>query len=229
MKWFNFKSPSIEKRYFLIFAVLFILSAALLGRLFMLTIVQGDDLKEASDTKRIKEVKTTAPRGNIYDRNGRLLAGTRTTFTVQLINDELRAVETPERNAILLQLVRRLEEDGVPYQEEYPIMLNALDFSNADDWKKQEDSPIDLVVERLQTSDLIGALLRSYYLSEDKAHYRLSPFQIAVKALDQKGVFLPVDAKLEAEFSVSYIPGAPYNEGVEKHGLTQDPMADVSA
>ncbi len=227
MKWFNFKSPSIEKRYFLIFAVLFILSAALLGRLFMLTIVQGDDLKEASDTKRIKEVKTTAPRGNIYDRNGRLLAGTRTTFTVQLINDELRAVETPERNAILLQLVRRLEEDGVPYQEEYPIMLNALDFSNADDWKKQEDSPIDLVVERLQTSDLIGALLRSYYLSEDKAHYRLSPFQIAVKALDQKGVFLPVDAKLEAEFSVSYIPGAPYNEGVEKHGLTQDPMADV--
>jgi penicillin-binding protein 2 len=104
MKWFNFKSPSIEKRYFLIFAVLFILSAALLGRLFMLTIVQGDDLKEASDTKRIKEVKTTAPRGNIYDRNGRLLAGTRTTFTVQLINDELRAVETPERNAILLPI-----------------------------------------------------------------------------------------------------------------------------
>ena len=70
MKWFNFKSPSIEKRYFLIFAVLFILSAALLGRLFMLTIVQGDDLKEASDTKRIKEVKTTAPRGNITTATG---------------------------------------------------------------------------------------------------------------------------------------------------------------
>lgn len=227
MKRFNFRQPSIEKRYITVFVILFLMSAALLGRLFTMTIVRGEDYKQVSDTKRIKEVKTTAPRGNIYDRNGRLLAGTRTTFTVQLINDELRAVEMEERNALMLQLVRRLEEDGVPYQDDYPILLNAIDFAEPDDWVRLEASPIDLMVERLKEQDLTGALLRSYHVSEQPDEYRLSPFQIALKALDQKGIFLPVHSSLGREFSVTYEEGPEYKESQEKHGLTADPIADA--
>lgn len=229
MSRFDFKHPSIEKRYIVVFVILFLMSAALLGRLFTMTIIRGEDYKQASDTKRIKEVKTTAPRGNIYDRNGRLLAGTRNTFTVQLINDELRTVEMEERNALLLQLVRRLEEDGVPYQDEYPILLNAVDFTDGQNWIHQEKSPIDLMVERVQQQDLVGELLRSYFVSETKEAYKLSPFQIAVKALDQKGVFLPVQATLGDTFQVQYMEGTEYNESRDKHGLSTDPMQDVEA
>lgn len=227
MKKFSFKQPSIEKRYMVVFVLLFLMSAALLGRLFTMTILRGEDYKQASDTKRIKEVKTTAPRGNIYDRNGRLLAGTRTTFTVQLINDELRTVDTAERNALLLQLVRRLEEDGVPYREDYPIRLNEVDYTDRDDWVRQEKAPLDFLVERLQEQNLIGALLRAYYVSDQPDEFKLSPFQIAVKALDQKGIYLPVQSELGNEFRVAYEEGADYNESVEKYNLGTDPMQDV--
>ena len=186
MKRFDFKNPSIEKRYLLITVVLVLMMTLLAGRLFTLTILQGDNYKETSDSKRIKEVKATAPRGNIYDRNGRLLAGTRTTFTVQLINDELRTVPMKERNTLLLQLVRRLEEDGVPYQDEYDVVLNAFSFADHNQWMLSEDSPEDIVLKRLRENSLIGELLRSYYVNAAvEEHFRLAPIQIAIKALDQ--------------------------------------------
>lgn len=228
MSRFNFRSPSIEKRYIFVYAVLFLMSAALMGRLFTMTIVHGDDYKLASDTKRIKEVKTTAPRGNIYDRNGRLLAGTRTTFTVQLINDELRTVPDEEKNELLLQLVRRLEEDGVPYQDDYPIRLNEFDYKDARDWERLESTPTDLVVERIGEEELIPALLRAYYVPEQPGAFRLTPFQIALKALDQKGIYLPVETRLGEQFSATYIEGADYRESAEKYELTSDPLQDVA-
>lgn len=214
----------------LITVVLFVLMGLIFARLFTLTILQGDSLKEASDTKRIKEVKTTAPRGNIYDRNGRLLAGTRTTFTVQLINDELRTVPMEERNPLLLQLVRRLEEDGVPYQDEYDILLNAFTFTDPNQWFLSEDSPEDIVLQRLQEGNHIGALLRSYYVeSGDALHFKFAPAQLAIKALDQKGVTLPIDIALgDKEFTPRYLPGREYNESAQKYELTEDnPIGDV--
>lgn len=229
MKRFDFKNPSIEKRYLLITVVLVLMMTLLAGRLFTLTILQGDNYKETSDSKRIKEVKATAPRGNIYDRNGRLLAGTRTTFTVQLINDELRTVPMKERNTLLLQLVRRLEEDGVPYQDEYDVVLNAFSFADHNQWMLSEDSPEDIVLKRLRENSLIGELLRSYYVNAAvEEHFRLAPIQIAIKALDQKGVTIPIQLTLGSDFMASYVPGKDYNDGKDKYELTEaDPISDI--
>ena len=50
-------------RYSIIVYVLFLLALVLLFRLATLTIAQGEYYRDISDNKRIKEVYTTAPRG----------------------------------------------------------------------------------------------------------------------------------------------------------------------
>lgn len=58
---------------------LFILMFLLILKLFHLTIIKGDDYRNKSDNNRLKDIKITAPRGNIYDKNGKLLAGVKST------------------------------------------------------------------------------------------------------------------------------------------------------
>src|SRR5690606_40461394 len=81
-------------------------------RLATLTIVKGDYYRELSDTKRVKEIATTAPRGEIRDRNGVLLAGNKPSFTVQILKDEIKNIEDQnEKNDIILNLIRLRSEE----------------------------------------------------------------------------------------------------------------------
>ena len=61
-----------------------ILFVVLIVRLFFMTIVEGDKYREIADNRRIKTIYDTAPRGEIRDRHGRLLAGNIPSFTVQM-------------------------------------------------------------------------------------------------------------------------------------------------
>ena len=62
---------------------------ALSFKLATLTIVEGDYYRDIADNKRLKSIYIPAPRGEIRDRHGRLLAGNKPSFTVQLLKDEL--------------------------------------------------------------------------------------------------------------------------------------------
>lgn len=57
----------------------------LLGRLAQIQLVQGSRWQELGQGQRVRLVAVPAPRGNIYDRNGGLLAGNRAVFTVSLV------------------------------------------------------------------------------------------------------------------------------------------------
>ena len=57
---------------------------AVLGiRLFGLTVVEGAQWDEAASDISIKSINTSAPRGEILDRYGRVMAGNIPSFTVQ--------------------------------------------------------------------------------------------------------------------------------------------------
>lgn len=109
---------------------------ALSLRLATLTIAQGDYYRDLADNKRLKEVYTTAPRGEIRDRYGRLLAGNKSSFTVQLLKDELNRLDLKTRNQAYLDLIRLLEEDGVTYVDELPIQLNVFKYRTEGDYQK---------------------------------------------------------------------------------------------
>ena len=62
--------------YPLVVLILFIL----LGRLFMLTIVNGEKNRQIAESNRIRLVEIPAERGKIFDRRGRILADSRTVY-----------------------------------------------------------------------------------------------------------------------------------------------------
>jgi len=60
-------------RYRYIYVLLVITSVAFIIRLWYLQIINGNELREFSEKNRIKEIKMMAPRGLIFDREGRIL------------------------------------------------------------------------------------------------------------------------------------------------------------
>lgn len=92
--------------------IVFLLCLALVIRLGQLQIVEGDTYQEQIENASYVEVNNSAPRGNIYDRNGELLVGNESVRTVfftrhrnMLPNDILNIardlseiIEMPEEN-----------------------------------------------------------------------------------------------------------------------------------
>ena len=66
-------------------AVFIILSfAVFFGRLFQLQLVQTEDLRQRSQSNYVRTLRLEAPRGDILDREGRVLATTRPAFGLQI-------------------------------------------------------------------------------------------------------------------------------------------------
>ncbi|MGQ9809242.1 MAG: penicillin-binding protein 2 [Armatimonadota bacterium] len=81
----------------------------LLGRLWYLQIAQGEALHLASEQNRIRKDRRPAPRGEILDRRGAVLASTRPKFVVTVDPDVFRA-EGPEARRLAECLGMSIEE-----------------------------------------------------------------------------------------------------------------------
>ena len=99
MKW-------IKLRHNQILLVTVTLMAFLFVRLFTLTVVEGSEWEKKAESISIKRVYTSAPRGEILDRYGRLLAGNRPSFTVFFSEGNLN---DDEINNQALKLINILE------------------------------------------------------------------------------------------------------------------------
>jgi len=59
-------------------------------RLFQLQIIEGDALRQRSERNSVRIVRLEAPRGEVLDRRGRVLATTRPAWELQVVPEELR-------------------------------------------------------------------------------------------------------------------------------------------
>ncbi|TCU71653.1 penicillin-binding protein 2 [Tissierella praeacuta] len=192
MKWLE----KIFNRYNIVTYIVILLMFALSFRLATLTIAQGDYYRDISDNKRLKEIYISAPRGEIRDRYGRLLAGNNPSFTVQILKDELNIKDKEKKNAALLSLIRLLEEDGVSYVDDFPINLNVFKYKNVEDYFNQEIMPNDKVVDIIINKGILSEVLQTSYIHKDyREHYRFTTSQRAINALKNKGIDVPITIK----------------------------------
>ena len=77
--------------------VAFILLALLGARLYYLQVVRGEYFSERAESQRIRLIPIPAPRGAIFDRNGKLLVDSRPTYNVVLSNEPLKAINVTDR------------------------------------------------------------------------------------------------------------------------------------
>src|SRR5476649_789405 len=80
------RDPRVFSFYFIIAGLLLILGVALGYH----QLIQANAYRESERLQTQRRILTPGPRGNIYDRNGRLLVGNRPRFAVVLYLDELQ-------------------------------------------------------------------------------------------------------------------------------------------
>ncbi len=113
----------LTNRLFVILVVLILLFSILLARLFNLQIINGEKLEEEFDLSVLRDIEIEGQRGLIYDRNGTPLAVNQVAYTVQYDN----SVYVPDRNGLLLHLIRILHSNGDNLSIDFPIFINEDD------------------------------------------------------------------------------------------------------
>src|SRR5213592_2275319 len=77
--------------------LVFLLLIGLGVRLYYLQVVRGDYFSERAENQRIRLIPIPAPRGAIFDRNGKILVDSRPTFNVVLSNEPIKGIEVDDR------------------------------------------------------------------------------------------------------------------------------------
>lgn len=85
--------PRIEGRLRLAGALVTLVFAVFVLRLFQLQIVEGEELRARSERNSVRTVRLEPPRGEILDREGRVLATTRPAWELQVLPHALRRPE----------------------------------------------------------------------------------------------------------------------------------------
>lgn len=123
----------IKHRLFPVTIVIIVLFAILVRRLFELQIVEGQEHMDNFIYKSEKTLSIEGVRGNIYDRNGKLIAYNELSYSVVYNNDtrtssrakELGIGENELKNNILFRTIRILEEHGDSLYVDFPIELES--------------------------------------------------------------------------------------------------------
>jgi penicillin-binding protein 2 len=85
--------PILDERFTLLVAAMLVVFLIFGVRFFQLQILQGEELKGVAQGNAVRLVRLEAPRGDILDREGRVLATTRPAFGVEVMPSDLRRPE----------------------------------------------------------------------------------------------------------------------------------------
>lgn len=88
---------SLGARVAVIQIIAFVLLTLLGVRLYYLQIVKGDYYAEKAENQRIRLIPIPAPRGAIFDRNGKILVDSRSTYNITLANEPIKKIDVSER------------------------------------------------------------------------------------------------------------------------------------
>lgn len=163
---------------------------------FKTMIINGEAYRVESDTKRIKDVYTKAARGDILDRNGKVLATSKNQFVALLHADDLTTQDRSNANKDLAKLASLLEEDGVTYTEESPLTAYYLAYKNDKDYIKNKDLP----VRKLAKTIVDKGLVEDFLLLESSDGWPYSNLSRAISVLEarsQKDLEVKLDPKTE--------------------------------
>ena len=136
----------ITSRLFLLAVIFFGMFSILVVRLFRLQILEGEKYQEDYVSMAEKVIRTSGTRGNIYDRNGNILAGNRLAYNIS-IQDVGAYRGDAEINSMLFRLIRILERHNT--QASCSLELGLDDLGN--------------VVYTCESADARKRFLRDYY------------------------------------------------------------------
>ncbi len=121
-------SIGLKPRLVILLVIAAVMSAVMIGRLFTLQIISGEDYEE-NFTMQIKKTKTLKPtRGEIFDKNGNVLAYNQLIYDVTIEDIGAYSGETEHNlalNGILYNAIKVIESHGDSVLGDFEIGLDA--------------------------------------------------------------------------------------------------------
>lgn len=113
----------LSSRLFALAVIFTCLSFVLVGKLFNLQIIHGEEIQNKYIQKTLRTVYTPGTRGNIFDRNGNVLAYNKLAYSVTV--QDVGAYSTDaQKNHMLLQLVRILDSHGETIEGKFEVAID---------------------------------------------------------------------------------------------------------
>lgn len=200
-----------KNRLAFISMVLIISFSILIIRLFNITIVQGERLRDQADNTRRKQINEIAARGKIYDRDGELLAGNRAVYNLNVYKDRFNRILSEEKNDVLKELVHILEEDGVSYLEDFFLGIYEYRYENDNQYFTRKNSPTAHMAELIQENKLLEEIV----LAKEKIGKDLDVYYYPINRvfdyLDVRGKNLPISVTTQDSIQLDYIENAQYD------------------
>lgn len=128
--------------------LLFLIASLFILQLFNLQIVHGEEYREQSERRLVREAEAYAPRGDIFDRYGKVIATSKIGYSVQIYKTK---IENDRLNEVLLEVANILEKNGDKYYNSIPIDYETMTFikseTSMNTWKKNNKIDVDANVE----------------------------------------------------------------------------------
>lgn len=119
----------MKSRLVVLIIVFCLTSSILIGRLFYLQIVRGEEYLENYELQIRRTREIPATRGNIYDRNGNLIAYNELAYSVTIVDTLSTDMGDDERNetinGILDQVLNIVEKNGDSVIDSFGIILDS--------------------------------------------------------------------------------------------------------
>ncbi len=116
--------------------VLVLMIGAIVWRLYDMQIINGEGYKNLSDQRISANITQNAPRGEITDRNGKVLVKNRKGYSIKL---QKTSISDEEFNAMILKLFEIFDEEGIVFSDTLPISYTLpFYYTFEDDAKKEE-------------------------------------------------------------------------------------------
>lgn len=154
----------IKKRYIAIIAIVVIIFLLYEFQLFQWQIVNGQKYSEDALNQETDFMKLKASRGEIYDKNGEVLAGNTLSYSIEF---NALTMDTSNRNPALMRILEILIERGEEWKDELPILIDENGKYYFDEERPEEieflKSSKMLNLQEYATADnCVDAMIRNY-------------------------------------------------------------------
>ena len=115
------KKNKENSRYSIFYIIMFLMMATIIFKLLYIQVYKYDDYKERADVSSTKFVSEDAPRGNIYDSEGNIIATNKQTYTLtymETVNSTKLFYKTMDK------IFKILEENGENLQDDLQLKVD---------------------------------------------------------------------------------------------------------
>lgn len=204
-----------ENRELVLSFLIAIVSIVFIIQLFNLQIINGADYREQAENKIVRTETIPSSRGEIYDRNGVVLATNKLTYNVELYKTKK---ETKEANDAIKNIADIIENNGDSIYSTFPVNDTGDNFS--EDILEDNDQRIKMLAdlklsEDATFNDVINYYAKLYgceeYEYKDKLNIikikyeaNLNGYSLFNSATIAKGVSQSTVAQIEEKKSMLY-------------------------